>query len=47
MDDPLAMRVVDGVADLAGVVEDAGEVEGATRCDEVLERLAWNVPPSR
>ena len=43
MDDPLAMRVVDGVADLAGVVERAREVEGATRCDEVLERLAWDV----
>ena len=34
------MRVVDGVADLAGVVERAGKIEGALTRDDRLERLA-------
>ena len=43
MDDALAVRVIDGVADLAGEVERAGQIERAARADDVLERLARHV----
>ena len=43
VDDALAVRVIDGVADLAGEVERAGEIERAARRDDVLERLARHV----
>ena len=47
MDHALAVRVVDGVADLAGEVERAIELERALERDDVLERLALARTPSR
>jgi len=43
MDDALTMRVVDRVADLAGEIERAREVQRTVRSDDVLERLAGDV----
>ena len=43
MDHALAVRVVDGVADLAGEVERAVQLERALERDDVLERLALHV----
>ena len=40
MQHALAVRVIDGVADLAGVVERARHVERAFARDDRLERLA-------
>ena len=39
VDDALAVRVIDGVTDLAREVERAAHVERPARRDEVLERL--------
>ena len=43
MDDALAVRVIDGVADLAGEIERAVEIQRAVQRDEVLERLSLHV----
>ena len=43
MDHTLAVRVIDGVADLAGEIERQREIERAARADDVLERLALHV----
>jgi hypothetical protein len=43
----LAMRVIDGVADLAGEVERARQLERALPDDHLLERLALPRTPSR
>ena len=47
VDDALTMGVVHGVADLAGVVERARQVERAFADDDRLERLARARTPSR
>src|SRR5262249_33878716 len=43
VDDALPMRVVDGVADLAGEIERAREIQVSMRRDDVLERLTRDV----
>ena len=43
MDDPLGMRVVDAVADLAGEVERAVDIERAVGLDDVLQRYSLHV----
>src|SRR5262245_12151871 len=43
MDDALPVGMIDGVADLAGEVERAIDVERALRGDQVLERLSLHV----
>ena len=43
MDDAGVVRVIDGVADLAGEIERAVELERSARRDDVLERLAMHV----
>ena len=40
---PWRVRVIDGVADLAGEIERAAEIERAVQRDDVLERLALHV----
>ena len=47
VDDALPVRVIDGVADLAGEVERAVQIERALERDDVLERLALARTPSR
>ena len=39
MDDAGAMGVIDGVADLTGVVERAGQIERAVALDDRFERV--------
>src|SRR6188768_2561525 len=43
MDHALAMGMVDGIADLAGEVEGAVQIERALERDDVLERLTLDV----
>ena len=43
VNDALRVRVIDGVADLAGEIERAVQIERALRPDDVLERLALHV----
>ena len=43
MDDALLLGMVDGVANLAGVIQGAGQIQGAFALDDRLERLARHV----
>ncbi len=43
MKDAGAVRMIDGVADLAGEIERAAHVEGAITRDDVLERFSGDV----
>ena len=43
MKDAGAVRVIDGVANLAGEIERAAYVEGAVTRDDVLERLSGDM----
>jgi hypothetical protein len=40
---PLAVCVIDGIADLAGVIERSGEIQGAVAKNHLLQRLASDV----
>ena len=47
MDDAVLMRVIDRVADLAGVVERARQIDLAVARNDRLERVALARTPSR